>query len=123
MPFGNVAAERAALEWTYDGLCTVSEFKPVKDPKNGAMRQQSVVVLENQPCALSQSSLPAAYKTDTDNALDYDAKLFISSDVTIKAGSNIRVVQDGMDYEFEQTGEPFRYPTHQEIKLKRKARA
>lgn len=119
MPFGNPALERMAIETTYDGLCTVTEFQQVKDPVTKLTKQKQVVVLQDQPCALSQSTLSSARSSDTNNAIDYDAKLFISPDIAIKAGSRIRVVQDGMDYEFEQTGEPFRYPTHQEVKLKR----
>lgn len=123
MPFGNPELERMAIESTYDGLCTVTEFQQVKDPLTKVTKQKQVVVLEDQPCALSQATLASARSSDTNNAIDYDAKLFISPDITIKAGSRIRVVQDGMDYEFVETGEPFRYPTHQEIKLKRVDRA
>lgn len=123
MPFGNLAMERLALEATYDGLCTVTEFQQVKDPATKVTKQKQVVVLQDQPCALSQVTLAAAQSTDTSNRIDYDTKLFISPDITIKAGSRIRVIQDSMDYEFESAGDPFRYPTHQEIKLKRVARS
>ena len=123
MPFGNPELERMAIESTYDGFCTVTEFQQVKDPVTNVTKQKLVVVLKDQPCALSQATLAPARSGDTNNAIDYDAKLFISPDITIKAGSRIRVLQDGMDYEFEETGEPFRYPTHQEIKLKRVDRA
>lgn len=118
MPFGNPSMERAAIEATYDGQCTVTEFQQVKDPDTKVTKQKEVVVLQNQSCALSQVTLSAAQSNDTANRIDYDAKLFISPDIRIKAGSRIRVIQDGMDYNFEQTGEPFRYPTHQEIKVK-----
>ncbi|MFB0840964.1 ABC transporter ATP-binding protein [Paenibacillus oleatilyticus] len=123
MAFGNVAAERRAIEMTYDGLCTISEFQNVTDPKTGRTTQKPVVVLRDQPCALSQTSLSSARRTPTANEIDYDAKLFLSPDIAIKAGSRIRVTQHGMDLEFDQTGDPFRYPTHQEIKLKRVGRA
>lgn len=123
MVFGNVAAERTAIESTYEGLCTVMEFQTVKDPVTKATIQQAVVVLANKPCALSQTSLSTSSRTDTDNTIDYDAKLFISPDVTIKAGSEIRVVQNGMDSKFQQVGKPFRYSTHQEIMLKQVGRA
>lgn len=32
--FGNIPAERLAIESTYEGLCTVSEMKDLKDPVN-----------------------------------------------------------------------------------------
>ncbi|WP_438497163.1 ABC transporter ATP-binding protein [Paenibacillus sp. IHBB 3054] len=118
MQFGNVPAERAAIESTYEGLATVTEKKDVKDPVSGKTRQQPVVVLDQEPCALSQSSLPAATQTVTVNQVNYDAKLFISPDVFIKPGSRIKVLQNGMVFEGEQAGKAFRYATHQEIKLK-----
>jgi len=123
MAFGNPAAERAAIEATYDGMCSVWEYKDVKDPVTHVTRQQAVAVLEDQPCALSQTKLTTTSQTEAANEILYDAKLFISPDVTIAAGSWIRVQQDSMDYEFEQVGEPFRYPTHQEVMLKRKVKA
>ncbi|WP_438491025.1 ABC transporter ATP-binding protein [Paenibacillus sp. IHBB 3054] len=116
--FGNIPAERAAIESTYEGLCTVSEMKDVKDPVTGKTRQQPVPVLVDEPCALSQTSLPAATQTVTVNQVNYDAKLFISPDVFIKPGSRIKVLQNGMAFEGEQAGKAFRYATHQEIKLK-----
>ncbi|WP_339316880.1 ABC transporter ATP-binding protein [Paenibacillus sp. FSL R10-2734] len=118
MQFGMVAAERAALESTYEGLCTVSEMKDVKDPVSGKTRQQPVVVLADEPCGLSQSTLPSATQTVTSDKVEYDAKLFISPDVTIKPGSRITVQQNGMEFKGEQAGKAFRYATHQEIKLK-----
>lgn len=123
MVFGNVVAERTAIEMTYEGLCTVSEFQSVKDPATKATVQQMKIVLENEPCALSQTSLRSVSTTDTDNMIDYGAKLFISPDVTIKAGCEIRFVQNGMDSKFQQVGKPFRYSTHQEILLKQVVRA
>lgn len=116
--FGNIPAERAALESTYEGLCTVSEMLNVKDPVTGKTRQQPVPVLIDEPCALSQSSLSAATQTVTADQVNYDAKLFISPDVTILPGSRITVWQNGMIFRGEQAGQPFRYATHQEIKLK-----
>lgn len=116
--FGNIPAERAAIESTYEGLCTVSEMKDVKDPVSGKTRQQPVVVFADEPCGLSQSTLPSATQTVTSDRVEYDAKLFISPDVTIKPGSRITVQQNGMEFKGEQTGKAFRYATHQEIKLK-----
>lgn len=116
--FGNIPAERAALESTYEGLCAVSEMRNVKDPVTGKTRQQAVLVLADEPCALSQSSLPVATQTVTADQINYDAKLFISPDVFIQPGSRIRVEQNGMVFQGEQAGQPFRYATHQEIKLR-----
>lgn len=93
-------------------------MKDVKDPVSGKTRQQPVIVFADEPCGLSQSSLPATTQTVTADQVNYDAKLFISPDVTIKPGSRITVQQNGMEFKGEQTGKAFRYATHQEIKLK-----
>ena len=116
--FGNIPAERAALESIYEGLCTVTEMVDVKDPGTAKTRQQRVPVITDEPCALSQTSLPASTQTVTADQVNYDAKLFISPDVFIKPGSRITVVQNGMVFQGEQAGKPFRYATHQEIKLR-----
>ncbi|MEK4854794.1 hypothetical protein NST04_33500 [Paenibacillus sp. FSL H7-0756] len=116
--FGNIPAERAAIESTYEGLCAVFEMQNVKDSVTGKTRQQPVPVLIDEPCALSQSSLPAATQTVTADQINYDAKLFISPDVVVKPGSRITVLQNGMEFKGEQAGKPFRYATHQEIKLR-----
>ncbi|WP_342480050.1 ABC transporter ATP-binding protein [Paenibacillus sp. FSL L8-0340] len=118
MQFGNIPAERAAIESTYEGLATVFEMQNVKDPETGKTRQQPVMVLNEEPCALSQTSLPSSTQTVTVNQVNYDGKLFISPDVIIQPGSRITVTQNGMLFHGEQTGKAFRYPTHQEIKLK-----
>lgn len=116
--FGNIPAERAALESTYEGVCAVYEKRDVKDPVTGKTRQEWVLVLVDEPCALSQSSLPAATQTVTADQVNYDAKLFVSPDVVILPGSRITVEQNGMVFQGEQAGQPFRYATHQEIKLR-----
>ncbi|MDR6883789.1 ABC transporter ATP-binding protein [Bacillus sp. 3255] len=123
MGFGKVSVERSAIEKTYEGLCTITEFQTMKDPFTKITGQQKVIVLENEPCALSQTSLPGSMSTGTDTTINFDAKLFISPDITINAGCEIRVIQNGMDLKFEQVGLPFRYATHQELMLKQMDRA
>lgn len=123
MGFGNVSAERTAIEMTYEGLCTVTDFQTLKDAVSKITGQQKIIVLEYEPCALSQTLLPSSIKTDTDTTINFDAKLFISPDVTITAGCEIRVIQNGVDMKFEQVGIPFRYATHQELMLKQIGRA
>lgn len=123
MGFGNVAAERAALEMTYEGLCTIAGIQPVKDPLTKITSQVRVVLLADQPCALSQVALPAAERTDTSANIAYEAKLFIAPEIIIPPGSRVTVLQDGMTFHGEQSGKPFKYPTHQEVLLKEVDRA
>ncbi|WHX37408.1 ABC transporter ATP-binding protein [Paenibacillus polymyxa] len=123
MQLGNPAIERRLLEMTYTGVCRVEGQITYKDPVTGTERPRKGVIFDNQPCALSQASLPSAAQTDTNNDVAYDGKLFIAPDIVIPSGSRIFVTQDGMSYEFQQSGEPFIYPTHQEIKMKRVGKA
>jgi hypothetical protein len=123
MQLGNPSMERMLLEMTYTGLCRVEGQTTYKDPITGVERPSRGVIFDNQPCALSQASLPSVLQTDTNNDIGYDGKLFIAPDVAVPSGSRIFVTQDGMSYEFEQSGEPFIYPAHQEIKMRRVDRA
>lgn len=123
MQLGNPAVERRLLEMTYTGVCRVEGQTTSKDPVTGVERPKDGVIFDNQPCALSQASLPSAAQTDTNNDVAYDGKLFIAPDIVIPSGSRVFVTQDGMSYEFQQSGEPFIYPTHQEVKMKRVGKA
>ncbi|WP_023987539.1 hypothetical protein [Paenibacillus polymyxa] len=123
MQLGNPSMERMLLEMTYTGVCRVEGQTTYKDPVTGVERPRKGVIFDNQPCALSQASLPSAQQTDTNNDVAYDGKLFIAPDISIPSGSRIFVTQDGMNYEFQQSGEPFIYPTHQEVKMKRVGKA
>ncbi|WP_084011932.1 hypothetical protein [Paenibacillus kribbensis] len=118
MQLGNPAVERMLLEMTYTGVCRVEGQTTYKDPVTGVERPKGGVIIDNQPCALSQASLPSSVQTDTNNNIEYDAKLFISPDVVVPAGSRIFVTQEGMNYQFTRSGKPFIYATHQEIKMK-----
>jgi hypothetical protein len=77
-----------------------------------------VVVLENQPCRLSFSTV------DSTSASEYGAssvvkvtKLYISPDVKVKSGSKIIVSQNDVTEVYKNSGEPALYTTHQEITL------
>jgi hypothetical protein len=75
------------------------------------------------PCALSQMVLKPTTQTESQNTIDYEAKLFISPDIEVKPGCEIEVFRLGRVTLFKSTGEPFVYASHQEILLKRHQRA
>lgn len=111
-------AARKALEGTYTGLATVSEYKSVKDPVTKLTTTKEVVTLENLPCKLSFMTLDTTTSTDTVAAMAQGVKLFLSPDVTIARGSKIVVTQNGVTTTYANSGVPAMYPTHQEITLK-----
>lgn len=96
---------------------TVSERQSVKDPNTHITSTKEVVVLENQPCKLSFETIAATVQTDTAAALSQGVKVFLSPDVSIKAGSKLTVTQNGVTTAYKSSGVPAVYPTHQEIIL------
>ena len=110
-------AARKAIESTYFGLVTVSEYQKVKAPVTALTSYKEVVVLENQPCKLSFESITTAVQTEAATTISQATKLFISPDITIKPGSKLTVTQTGVTTAYTGSGVPAVYPTHQEIML------
>lgn len=111
-------AARKALERTYEGRATVSEYKEIRDPDTCLTDFKEVTVLEDQPCKLSFKALDTTTTTGNVAVMTQGVKLFLSPDVTIKPGSKITVTQNGVTTEYSSSGVPAKYPTHQEIPLK-----
>lgn len=110
-------AARQALESTYDGVATVIEHKKVKDEKTKITSFEDVTVLEGQPCRLSFSKNTSVVQSDSAASVAQIIKLFISPDITIKPGSKITVIQNGVTTDYTYSGVPAIYATHQEIML------
>lgn len=110
-------AARKAIEATYSGTLMVTEMQKVKDERSKLTKNVEVVVLENQPCKLSFEKLQATIQSDSAAAITQGAKLFVSPDVSIRAGSKITVSQDNVITDYTCSGVPAIYPTHQEIVL------
>lgn len=110
-------AARKAIENTYGGVVTVTEHQKVKDAVTKLTEEKDIPVLENQPCRLSFENIKAAVQSDSAAAIAQTTKLFVSPDVSIKAGSKITVTQAGVTTDYTCSGVPAVYPTHQEIVL------
>lgn len=110
-------AARKAIEATYFGTLTVTEMQKVKDERSKLTKSEPAVVLETQPCRLSFETLKSTVQTDSAATVTQITKLFVSPDVSIKAGSKITVTQDNMTTDYTCSGVPAVYPTHQEIVL------
>ena len=110
-------AARKAIEATYFGTLTVTERKKEKDERSKLTKDVEVVVLENQPCKLSFEKLQTAIQSDSAATITQVTKLFVSPDISIKAGSKITVSQDNVTTDYTCSGVPAIYPTHQEIIL------
>jgi len=110
-------AARKALECTYEGLLTVTEHRKEKGAETKLTGYKDIVVMENQPCKLSYESIQSVQQGESALAVTQTAKLIISPEVVIKAGSKITITQSGVTTDYTSSGVPAVYPTHQEIML------
>lgn len=103
----------------FDGTCTITEFVSSTGTINNTV---ATVIAENVPCRLSYSSKPSGTETSTATAVTQVIKLFLGTDVTVKAGSRIVVTQAGKTNSYVAAGEPAVYLSHQEVELTLKER-
>ena len=108
---------RRAIEKLYDSTCTVYEYQNVTDEVTKISTQKPVVVWENQPCRLSFESISVVEQSTGAAKKSMSVKLFISPEVSIKAGSKIAVTTKGVTTEYANSGIPAIYSSHQEIML------
>ena len=120
MGFGNPAAERAALEQTYEDRTDV--LRPGRDREGNLTRTVYELVYGALPCALSRAGVQSRLSRErsgqnrAENRLDYDAVLFLAPEPELRPGDRVRVQRaDG-----ELVGRAVRYPTHQEAAAREK---
>ena len=110
-------AARKAIEATYFGTLTVTEHQTVKDEKTKLTKSVDVVVLQDEPCRLSFEKMQTAVQSESAATIVQGAKIFVSPDISIKAGSKLTVTQDNVTTDYTRSGESAIYTTHQEIML------
>lgn len=110
-------AARKAIEATYFGTLTVTVHQTVKDEKTKLTKSVGVVVLQDEPCRLSFEKMQTAVQSESAATIVQGAKIFVSPDISIKAGSKLTVTQDNVTTDYTRSGESAIYPTHQEIML------
>lgn len=108
---------KSAVERLYDRTATIQRYEAYQKP-NGADGMQWVTKHDNVPCRLSSVGMQTLNNVSQDdvNAIQYDVKVFLSSDIGVQAGDVFII--DGVRY--ESAKEPFMYVTHQEVLLIRK---
>jgi len=111
-----VVMVRKTIEKMYIGTCTITEHQKVKKD-NKSTGFQDVIVLENQPCKLSFSSITSTSQTETAAMVVQTAKVLIAPEIQIKPGSKLTITQNGVITEYKNSGEPALFDTHQEIIL------
>lgn len=110
-------AARRAQEATYEGVCTIIEYRYEKDAKTKLSEETEVIVIEDQPCKLSFEKLDAVIQTETAATAAQGIKLFLAPEVEVNSGSKIVVTQNGVTGEYSASGKAAVYPTHQEVVL------
>ena len=122
--FGNPAAERAAIETTYEDTATISRTETTTG-SNNITKTVPVVKYSEIICALSYSGSDKSQQTDAQNEIDYDAVLFAAPDLLVIPGDSVSLKRFGrMDptsqrvLTFQVVGRPAVYATHQEIRVK-----
>lgn len=116
----NIRRYRLALERTYTDRLTVQRIEKVK--VNGETKQHLVTVYTDQPCRISQKSLGTNGQTESVNRIAYETKLFLAPELEIKQGDTLTVTRGHITRTYT-AGEPFPYPSHQEISIQRKTEA
>lgn len=107
------------MERAYKDRCTIYEYKPVWDPERGEDVERPVPVVVDQPCRISQRTLGTNNQTEAQNNIQYETKIFIAPEIEFKQGSMLTVTRKGVERKYH-AGEPFIYPTHQEVSIQRR---
>lgn len=110
-------AARKAQESTYEGVCTIIEYKDDTDEDTGLTDQGEVIVLERQPCRLSFEKTEPVSQKEMAAAVAQGVKLFLAPEIKVAEGSKIVVTQNGATSAYQRSGVPAVYLTHQEIML------
>ncbi|WFD12213.1 hypothetical protein [Tepidibacter hydrothermalis] len=111
-----VVAVRQAIEMTYTGKCTISEYQKVQKA-NKSTGFQEVPVITDQPCKLSFSKVASTSQGETAAMVVQTAKVLIAPEIQIKPGSKLTITQNGVTTEYSNSGEPALFNTHQEVVL------
>ena len=108
---------RKAIESLYDGKCTITEHQKVKK-ENKSTGFQDVVVLTDEPCRLSFKTINNTNQTNTAaSAVVQITKVFLAPEIQVKPGSKLTITQNDVTTEYQSSGKPAFYSTHQEIVL------
>lgn len=107
---------RKAIEMTYTGKCTISEYQSYTK-ENKSTGHQEVPVITDQPCKLSFSKVTNTSQGETAAMVVQTAKILIAPEIQIKPGSKLIITQNGITTEYKNSGEPALFSTHQEIVL------
>lgn len=120
---------RKAIEKLYTDRTTIYRYEKVKDPISRETKLIPVPVYSDHPCRISQKALGSNGQTEAQNDIAYETKLFVAPELEIKQGDMLEVTRGRITTKGWEpisatrkyaAGEPFLYPTHQEVSIQRK---
>lgn len=115
----NYRRHRRRIEKMYEDRATIYRYEKIKDPETKETKTIPVIIHEDQPCRISQKVLAQNNQSDAQNDIVYETKLFIAPELELKQGDLFEVTRNGVTRKYTG-GEPFLYPSHQEISIQRK---
>ena len=108
---------RPHIERMYRGKLTIYEWTLVTDPLTHISSEVEAIVVEDQPCMLSNTSTAPTTSAEGVPSVTKITKIFVAPDIPIREGSKLVVTQDGVTNTYERSGIPSVYPTHQEVSV------
>ncbi|MGK5512048.1 DUF6093 family protein [Brevibacillus formosus] len=115
----NYKRHRKQIERLYEDKCTIYRYEKETDPDTEETIQKPVAIYTDQPCRISQKALGTNNQSEAQNDIKYETKMFIAPELEIKQGDMVEATRGGVARKYE-AGEPFPYPTHQEVSIQRK---
>ena len=107
---------KMAIEKLYEDTCNIYTYEKITEANTGITKQVKKIYLENISCRMSFSNFPST-TNDEQAKLTQSIKLFLPSDILIKAGSYVSICRQGLTTDYVCSGKPAIYKTHQEINL------
>lgn len=112
----NKARQQRALQKLWTDRCTVIVRVKKKDEQSKLTDFVEETLFEEEPCKLSFESFSTTGEGNVPS-LGQAAKLFLSNQKEVPAGSKIVVTRQGKTFTFARSGEPGWFTCHQEINL------
>lgn len=108
----------SVIKGLWQGKCTVTvRNNDTTDETTGRAVVSEVDTCTNEPCRISFDTVKATQQENNAATIAQSIMLFIDREVVVPPGSKITVTQNGITNEYEQSGKPAVYSTHQEIPL------
>lgn len=111
------AAYIAAITSLWDGTCTVLVREGKTNTSSGRTESQEVAKITGERCRISYKHVVNTAPAEEAQRVTQIVMLFIARTVDIPPGSKIRVTQNGVTADYEQSGEAAVYSYHKEVPL------